>query len=208
MTRKSVLYVLILTVFSCLSPEKKMLGIADTHIDSKIAKLLVEGGMLHLLVLAPKELSVTNCSFSDEIFEAILKQSNASLESQFLNLHGSHANFALVDRSNLGYVLEEIKIQSQGLTSGQTAKIGKMTGANYLVVSSATLSCSSDNRELTHNGNSKLIRIDTSTTEALDVTKLILTFDEEKRDFLFKKGFVNGRLVTYDKDRDHYLWAE
>ncbi len=203
-----VLVFVLLFVFGCVSSPKKILGVSDTHIDAKLEKLLLSGAMVHLLVLAPKELSVTNCNFSDEIFESVLRQSNVSLESQFLKLHGNHSNFKLVDRSNLGFLFDEIKIQSQGLTSGQTSKIGKLTGANYLVVSSATLTCSNDNRELTHNGNSKLIQIETSVTEAIDVTKIILIYDEDNKDFLFKKGFVNGRLVDYDKDRETYVWAE
>jgi hypothetical protein len=208
MNWKLILVFSLIFGFQCSSTPKRYLGAEDTQIDSKIVKLINLGAKIQLLVLAPKELSVTNCNFSDQIFDAILKQSNASLESQFLKLHGKNTNFKLVDRANLGYVLDEIKIQSQGLTSGQTAKIGKMTGANYLVISSASLSCSSDNRELTHTGNSKLIQIETSTTEAIDVTKLTLVYDEESKDFIFKKGFVNGRLVNFDKDRDQYSWAE
>jgi hypothetical protein len=205
---KYILLFSFLSSFNCSSVSKRFLGAEDTQIDGKLLKLLNQGVNIQLLVLAPKELSVTNCNFSDEIFDSILRQSNVSLESQFLKLHGKNPNFKLVDRTNLGYVLDEMKIQSQGLTSGQTAKIGKMSGANYLVLSSASLSCSGDNRELTHIGNSKLIQIEASTTEAIDITKLILVYSDELNDFVFKKGFVNGRLVDYDKDRDQYSWAE
>jgi hypothetical protein len=208
MARIFGIFLLFFCTCFCLTPPRKYLGVDDTHLDSKIAKLLQAGNAIILLVLAPKELSVTSCNLSDGIFDTILKQSSAQLESQFLSLHGSHPNFKLVDRSNLSDVMEEVKIQAQGLTSNQTVKIGKVTGANYLVISSATLSCSDDGRELVHNGNSKLIRIESSTTEAIDVTKLVLSYNEDQKNFKFKKGFVNGKLVDYDPDRDVYSWGE
>ncbi|WP_135355076.1 hypothetical protein [Leptospira ryugenii] len=198
---------LVFVLLSCLSTPKQYLGVQDTNIDSKLNEIM-KRETVNLLVLVPRELSSTNCSFSEEVFLGVLKQSNIQMESQLLKFHGKNTNFHLVDRDSFSYLLEEIKIQKSGLTSGQTAQIGKMSGANYIIVNSGNLNCSGDNKELIANQSSKLIKIESSITEAIDTSKLVLRYDDSKQDFIFHKGFINGRAVLYDPDRESYAWSE
>lgn len=192
---------------SCVTPPKQYLGVQDTNIDSKLNEIMKKENV-HLLVLVPRELSATTCPFTEEVFAGILKQSNIQMESQLLKFHSKNPNFHLVDRDSLSYLLEEIKIQKTGLTSGQRAQIGKISGANFIIVNSGNLNCSNDSQELISNQSSKLIKIESSVTEAIDTSKIILRYDETKKEFLFEKGFINGRSVIYDPDRESYRWSE
>ncbi|MCZ8342758.1 MAG: hypothetical protein O9301_06985 [Leptospira sp.] len=125
-------------LLSCATPAKQVLGIQDTNSDSKLNEIMKKE-TVHLLVLVPRELSATTCSFTEEVFTGILKQSNIQMESQLLKFHSKNPNFHLIDRDSLAYLLEEIKIQKTGLTSGQRAQIGKISGANYIIINTGNL---------------------------------------------------------------------
>lgn len=59
------------------------------------------------------------------------------LEAGITSLLVQSGSYNVVERSQLEYVLRELKIQSSGLISGQTAiQFGEMTGADYTVVGS------------------------------------------------------------------------
>jgi hypothetical protein len=188
---------------NCATP-KKELGPQDTKIDSKIHQLLGDGKKVNLLVLAPKEMSTTSCQFSEEIFEGIINQSNVQMESQFLAYFGNDPNFKLINRRDLSLILNEMKFQVSGLSDTQTSKLGKLSGADYLVLSSANLYCESGNRKLTNQGTSTLIKIEDGSSLAIDVLKVVLVYSDDKKTFVFEQGILNGNKIYQDMETEKY----
>jgi hypothetical protein len=71
----------------------------------------------------------------------------ALLESGFITSHGSHSNFAIIDRQKTDSVLNELKFQESGLVDNKDrVKLGNMLGATHLVIMDFSSQIPADNK--------------------------------------------------------------
>ncbi len=193
---------------SCSSLPDASSNLIESHIETKIIEILESQMDLRLLVLSPRAFSVSSCPMSEEKIESALRQSTVEIESALLHHFENYPNFTLIEDTNLADVLAGIELKNSGITSKQIASIGMATGANYLILNSFSFSCSIEKQEFAQEGVTKLIRVGSKKTDAIDVTKFVFGYTNQELEYPAKRGFLNGNKVIYDQSNGRFFKAK
>lgn len=66
------------------------------------------------------------------------------LEQEFLEKYSGMSNFALVDRTTLDKVMNELSLSASGISNDSRVEIGKLTGATHLLLVRYTLATNAE----------------------------------------------------------------
>jgi hypothetical protein len=133
---------------NCFSMSPKETHIQSSRILKRLTRILPSQPKLSLLLYTPSDLQSNLCNHTEEFLESIIIKGDELLASVLLEQFQRIPQFQLMDPKTRKFALQEQKFQMLGLTQTDVLRIGAMTGANFLAVSSSTLDCTAGNREL------------------------------------------------------------
>jgi hypothetical protein len=185
---------------NCFSISPKETHIQSSGILKRLTQILPLQQKLSLFLYTPPELQSNLCNNTEEFLESLLMKGDELLSSVLLEQFQRNPQFQLMDPKTRKFALHEQKFQMLGFTQTDVLRIGSMTGANFLAISSSTLDCTAGNRELTYEKTTRLIQTEMGTLEALDRMTLKFKWNFSKKQFEFWDGSLNGEKISFPED--------
>ncbi len=181
------------------------MSLKETHIQSsgilkRLTRILPLQEKLSLFLYTPPELQSNLCNNTEEFLESLLTKGDELLASVLLDQFQRIPQFQLIDPKTRKFALQEQKFQMLGLTQTDVVRLGAMTGANFLAISSSKLDCTAGNRELIYEKITRLIQTETGTLEAMDSMSLKFKWMDSKKQFEYSGGSLNGERISFPSD--------
>jgi hypothetical protein len=185
---------------NCFSMSPKETHIQSSGILKRLTQILLLQEKLSLFLYTPPELQSNLCNNTEEFLESLLIKGDELFASVLLEQFQKTPRFQLIDPKTRKFALQEQKFQMLGLTQTDVLRIGDMTGANYIAISSSILDCTAGNRELTFEKTTRLIQTEKGTLEGLDRMTLKFKWNVSKKQFEFMGGSFNGEKISFPGD--------
>ena len=163
-------------------------------VEDKI-EILVKKETVNLLIISPPELLNNTCNYTDEFFQRLVSDTDFQMKQSILKKFGKNDKFQIIERNQLSYILQEMKLQMSGLTNKELSKIGNLTGANFIIINSSEMHCSKGEMEVLYKKESKLVGIQSA--EMIGLDRLILNFYLKKGEYNLDKSSLNGENIKY-----------
>ncbi len=185
---------LLLFFESCALGLKKDREILE-NLSGSIPNILNQSGGISLLLITPLELQSSLCNHTEEFLENLNSHldtlRNQILLEKFQGLH----RFTLVDTESRKFSLKEQKFQMLGFTKSEITKLGLLTGATHLAITSSKTDCSPGNREIFYDSTTKLIETETGKILSIDSLMLQFHLNVSQKRYDFSSGKLNGNSV-------------
>jgi hypothetical protein len=185
----------ILFIFlNCTSYIYKDYSSSPKTIEDKI-QILIKKESVNLLIISPTELLNNSCNYTEEFFQSLVTDSDFQMKQSILKKFAKSESLKIIERNQLSYLIQEMKLQMIGLTSKELSKIGNLTGANYIIINSNEMHCSKGEMDVLYVKESKLVGIQSS--EVIGLDRLILGFYLKKGEYKLEKSSLNEENINY-----------
>jgi len=189
---------LLLFLESCALGLKKEKEILE-NLSGSISKFLNQRGEISILLLTPIELQSSLCNHTEEFLEGLNSHLDSLRNQILLETFQGISQFMLVDTESRKFSLKEQKFQMLGYTKTEITKLGILTGATHLAITSSKTDCSHGNREIFYESTTKLIEVETGKIWSVDTLSFQFHLDVANKRYEFSKGKLNGNPVYLKK---------
>ncbi len=160
-----------------------------------ISKFLNHSGRISLLLLSPIELQSSLCNHTEEFLEGLNSHLDTLRNQILLEKFQGVTQFTLVDTESRKFSLKEQKFQMLGFTNSEISKLGFLTGATHLAITSSKTDCSPGNREIFYESTTKLIETETGKIWSIDSLSLQFHLNVSQKRYDFSSGKLNGNSI-------------
>ncbi len=189
---------LLLFLESCALGLKKDKEILE-NLSSSISKFLNQRGEISLLLLTPLELQNSLCNHTEDLLDGLSSHLDSLRNQILLEMFQGVSQFTLVDTESRKFSLKEQKFQMLGYTKTEMTKLGILTSATHLAITSSKTDCTPGNKEIFYEGTTKLIEIETGKIWSVDTLSLQFHLDVAHKRYELSKGKLNGNPVYLKK---------
>ena len=194
MNYKLLLVSLLLFLESCALGLKKDRGIVE-NLSSSISKFLNQSGGISLLLLTPLELQNSLCNHTEEFLEVLSSHLDSLRNQNLLETFQGVSQFTMIDSESRKFSLKEQKFQMLGFTKSEISKLGLLTSATHLAITSSKTDCSPGNKEIFYESTTKLIETETGKIWSIDSLSLQFHLNVSQKRYEFSNGKLNGNSV-------------
>jgi hypothetical protein len=179
---------------TCAFDLKKDRGIVE-NLPISLSKFLNQSGGISLLLLTPLELQSSLCNHTEEFLEVLNSHLDSLRNQNLLETFQGVPQFTLVDTESRRFSLKEQKFQMLGFTKSEISKLGLLTGATHLAITSSKTDCSPGNKEIFYESTTKLIETETGKIWSIDSLTLQFHLNVSQKRYEFSSGKLNGNSV-------------